>query len=185
MQTQPAIPAATEKSTGTRIFYGIFGSLLVVAYLATFWIFLSGLGLILNGEHTTATVTSVDNPDTVDATPSATVVPTVPANATALGVTTKETANQYTFHFKTTTGQLIEKAYVTTAYDLGDVGTQVQIIYNRNSPEDFIMDGFLPVFFYLAKNCLLFVTLTILIIVALVRWRIKKSRATKLLRPAN
>ena len=184
MQTQPAVPATTEKSTGTRVFYGIFGAILVVAYLATFWIFFNGLGLLLNGEHTTATVTKVEDANTADITPSATVVPTVPANSTAFGVTTKETANQYTFHFKTAGGQSIEKAYVTTAYDLGEVGTQVQIIYNRNNPEDFIMDGFLPTFFYFCKNCLLFVTLTILVIVAVVRWRIKKNR-TAALRPAS
>jgi hypothetical protein len=40
-------------------------------------------------------------------------------------------------------------------------------------------------FFYFGKNCLLFITLTILIIVALVRLRIKRNRATAALRPAN
>lgn len=184
MQTQPAAPATSENSSGSRVFYAIFGTILAVAYLATFWIFLNGMAFLFNGEHTTATVTRIDDPSTVDTTPSATVVPTIPANGTALGVTTKETANQYTFHFKTASGQPIEKAYVTTTYDLGDVGSQVQIIYNRNNPEDFIMDGFLPMFFYFGKNCLLFVTLTVLIIVTLVRLRIKKNRAAAS-RPAS
>ncbi|MBN9388979.1 MAG: hypothetical protein J0I20_13210 [Chloroflexi bacterium] len=185
MQTQPALPATTEKSSGNRVFYAIFGTLLVVAYLATFWIFLNGMAFLFTGTHTTATVTRIDDPSTVDATPSATVIPTVPANATAAGVSTKEIANQYTFHFKTTSGQLIEKAYVTTTYDLGDVGSQVDIIYNPNNPENFIVDGFLPMFFYFGKNCLLFITLTILIVVALVRLRIKRNRANTNLRPAN
>lgn len=180
MQTQPAVPATTEKSTGTKVFYALFGAMLLIAYLATFWIFLNGMGFLINGEHTTATVTKVEDANAADVTPSATVIPTVPANGTAFGVSTKDPANQYTFHFKTATGQEIEKAYVTTAYDLGEVGSQVRIIYNRNRPEDFIMDGFLPIFFYFGKNCLLFITLTILIIVALVRWRVKRNRPTAL-----
>jgi hypothetical protein len=184
MQNQPALPATTEKSSGSRVFYAIFGTLLVVAYLASFWIFLNGMAFIFNGQHATATVTRIDDPSTVDATPGAAVIPTIPANATAAGVSTKEIANQYTFHFKTANGQLIEKAYVTTTYDLGDVGSQVDIIYNPNNPEDFIVDGFLPMVFYFGKNCLFFVTLTILIIVALLRLRIKRNRAAAL-RPAN
>ncbi len=173
MQTQSAAPAATDKSTGSKVFYAIFGAMLVVCYLLTFWIFLNGLGLITGGGRTTATVTGVADANN-DGTPGA--VTTLPANGNNFNVNTKEAASQYTFHFKTADGQLVEKAYVTTAYDLGEVGSQVNVIYNRNKPEEFIVDGFLPIFYYIGKNCLLFVTLTILIIVALVRWRIKKNR---------
>ena len=62
-------------------------------------------------------------------------------------VTTKDSARLYTFHFKTGDGLLVEKSYVTTAYDLGEVGSQVKVIYNRNNPQEFIVDGFLPVFY--------------------------------------
>lgn len=185
MQTQPVLPATTEKSSNHRVFFAIFGTLLVVAYLATFWIFLNGVSFIFTAQHATATVTRIDDANTIDATPSATVMPTVPANATAAGVSTKDIANQYTFHFKTTSGQLIEKAYVTTTYDLGDVGSTVEIVYDPNNPENFIVDGFLPMFFYFGKNCLLFITLTVLIVVALVRMRLKRNRTTAALRPAN
>ena len=174
MQTQSATPATADKSTGSKLFFGIFGIILAVCYLLTFWIFLNGLGLVIGGARTTATVTGVSDAAT-EGTPSA--VTTIPANANSFNVNTKDSASLYTFHFKTASGQSIEKSYVTTAYDLGDVGSQVRVIYNTNNPEEFIVDGFLPIFYYIGKNCLLFVTLTILIIFALVRQRIKKNRA--------
>lgn len=173
MQTQSAAPASTDKSTGSKIFFSVLGTALVICYLLTFWIFLNGLALITGGGRTTATVTGVADANN-DGTPSAVV--TLPANGNNFNVNSKESASQYTFHFKTADGQLVEKAYVTTAYDLGDVGSQVKVIYSRSNPEEFIVDGFLPIFYYVGKNCLLFVTLTILIIVALVRWRSKKKR---------
>lgn len=175
MQTQSAAPATTDKSNGARIFFGLFGTALVICYLLTFWIFLNGLGLLFGGVRTNATVTGVADA-TQAGTPTA--ASTAPANANSFSVNTKDAASEYTFHFKTADGRLVEKAYVTTAYDLGEVGNQVKIIYNPNSPEDFIVDGFLPMFYYVGKNCLLFVTLTILIIVGLVRLRsTRKKRA--------
>lgn len=176
MRTQSAVPASTDKSTGSKVFFGIFGTLMVVCYLLTFWVFLNGIALITGGGRTTATVTEVADANN-EGTPSAVV--TLPANGNNFNVTTKDSARLYTFHFKTGDGLLVEKSYVTTAYDLGEVGSQVKVIYNRNNPQEFIVDGFLPVFYYVGKNCLLFVTLTILIIVALVRWRNKKNRIAR------
>ena len=174
MQTQPAAPATTDKSNGSKIFFGLFGTALVVCYLLTFWIFLNGMGLLIGGGRTTATVTGIADA-TTEGTPTAAT--TIPANANSFSVNTKEAASEYTFHYTTADGRKVEKAYVTTAYDLGDVGSQVKIIYNSNNPEDFIVDGFLPIFYYVGKNCLLFVTLTILIIAGLIRLRIKRKRA--------
>lgn len=175
MQTHTVVPASTEKSASHKVFYGLFGTILGVVYLLTFWIFLNGMLLIAGGGRASATVTRVEDAATAADTPGA--VSAAPANATNFNIKTTDNANQYTFHFKTADGQLVEKAYVTTAYDLGEVGNQVNIIYNRNNPQEFIVDGFLPIFYYTGKNCLLFVTLTVLIIVALVRWRIKQGRA--------
>ncbi|MDB5078569.1 MAG: hypothetical protein JWP00_493 [Chloroflexi bacterium] len=176
MQTQTAVPTSTENPTGTKIFYGIFGALLVVLYLVTFWIFLNGVGLIVGGGRANATVTQVEDATRSGTASAVTSTPATPATVNNYNIQTKDLANRYTFNFKTETGQVVEKAYVTTAYDLGQPGSQVKVIYNRNDPDQFIMDGFLPIFYYVGKNCLLFVTLTVLIIIALVRMKIKKAR---------
>jgi hypothetical protein len=174
MQTPSVVPASTENSTSHKIFYGLFGTILVIVYLMTFWVFLNGAALLTGGGRTSATVTKVEDATTAG-TPGA--VTAAPANATNFNIKTNDNANQYTFHFKTEDGQEIEKAYVSTALDVIEEGSQVNIIYNRNDPEDFIMDGFLPILVHIGKNCLLFVTLTIAIIVCLVRFRIIKGRA--------
>jgi hypothetical protein len=174
MQTPSVVPVSKENSTGHKIFYGVFGTILVIVYLMTFWVFLNGAALLTGGGRASATVTKVEDATTAG-TPGA--VSTSPANATNFNIKTNDNANQYTFHFKTEDGQEIEKAYVSTALDVIKEGSQVNIIYNRSDPEDFIMDGFLPIFFHIGTNCLLFVTLTAAIIVCLVRLRIIKARA--------
>ena len=153
MQTHTTLPAVAKNRPATSKI--VLGTLLVIVYLVTVWIFIGAIALVVGGGRASATITYAGSTD---------------GNNTS-GDSIGGDGTAYTLHFKNAATQKNQDVTVTTTYDLGKVNDQVNIIYNQDNPDSFIIDSFGTILAYLSSKCLFFLTFTPLLIWGFFRWR--------------